>query len=134
MTNGVPAETDNSGKSFGMNWKMTAKTILVQLHHKISTFEHLNKHLVLVAQDVLIDYMTREFSFSHVSTSRVSDPMQFHSYSLASDGELQLASRLSTDTEGIERCLGLESDANVDLAVIVKAIENKIGDHTALTI
>lgn len=30
-----------SNKTFGMNWKMTAKTILVQLHHKIETFEHL---------------------------------------------------------------------------------------------
>ncbi|MDP3683048.1 MAG: NotI family restriction endonuclease, partial [Ignavibacteria bacterium] len=40
-------------KSYGMNWKMTAKTILVQLHHKIQTFEHLNKHLVLVLQNHL---------------------------------------------------------------------------------
>ncbi len=36
-----------SSKTFGMNWKMTAKTILVQLHHKIETFENVNKHLVL---------------------------------------------------------------------------------------
>ncbi|MEI6043716.1 MAG: hypothetical protein WCS37_04910 [Chloroflexota bacterium] len=28
-----------SSKSFGMNWKMTAKTTLVQLHHKVETFE-----------------------------------------------------------------------------------------------
>jgi hypothetical protein len=41
----VPVET---AKTFGMNWKMTAKTILVQLHHKLETFEHLGKHLVLV--------------------------------------------------------------------------------------
>lgn len=42
-----------SERSFGINWKMTAKTTLVQLHHKISTFEHLSKHLVLVMQDCL---------------------------------------------------------------------------------
>lgn len=53
-------------KSYGMNWKMTAKTILVQLHHKISTFESLNKHLVLVIQDCLLDYIKKEFSFSHI--------------------------------------------------------------------
>lgn len=43
--------TDNaevSTKTFGMNWKMTAKTILVQMHHKVKTFEHINKKLVLV--------------------------------------------------------------------------------------
>jgi len=32
-----------SAKTFDMNSKMTAKTILVQLHHKIQTFEHINK-------------------------------------------------------------------------------------------
>jgi hypothetical protein len=42
-----------STKPFGLNWKMTAKTILVQLHHKIQTFEHVGKHLVLVHQDHL---------------------------------------------------------------------------------
>jgi len=42
-----PAE-GYGNKPYGMNWKMTAKTILVQLHHKIDTFEYLNKHLVLV--------------------------------------------------------------------------------------
>jgi hypothetical protein len=37
-----------------MNWKMTAKTILVQMHHKVETFEHINKKMVLVIQDVLL--------------------------------------------------------------------------------
>ena len=32
---------ESSNRSFGMNWKMTAKTILMQMHHKIQTFEHL---------------------------------------------------------------------------------------------
>jgi hypothetical protein len=41
------ADIDNR-KPYGMNWKMTAKTILVQLHHKIQTFEEANKHLVLM--------------------------------------------------------------------------------------
>lgn len=41
-------ETDlNNRRPFGMNWKMTLKTILIQMHHKSETFEHLNKHLVL---------------------------------------------------------------------------------------
>lgn len=72
----------NSTKPFGMNWKMTAKTILVQLHHKIDTFEHLSKHLVLVVQDCMLDYMKKEFSFDHIVQSRIGDSMQFHSYSL----------------------------------------------------
>lgn len=36
-------EATSSDKSYGMNWKMTAKTILVQLHHKVQTFQEINK-------------------------------------------------------------------------------------------
>jgi hypothetical protein len=42
-------------KGSGMNWKMTAKTILMQLHHKVTTFEHLNKHMVVTIQDSFLD-------------------------------------------------------------------------------
>ena len=56
----------NSDKGFGMNWKMTAKTILVQLHHKVVTLEHISKHFALVIQDHLLDYLRGEFNFSHL--------------------------------------------------------------------
>lgn len=99
-----------STKPYGLNWKMTAKTTLVQLHHKIETFERVNKHLVLVAQTDLIAYMQREFSFGHLEHARLGDPMQFHAYSLIQAGgalRLQLRERWSTDREGIAKCLGL---------------------------
>ena len=44
------SDIDNK-KPFGMNWKMTLKTILIQMHHKSETFENLNKHLVLIIQN-----------------------------------------------------------------------------------
>jgi len=68
QSKGVPVRRGdaNSDKGFGMNWKMTAKTILVQLHHKIETFEGINKHLLLVVQDCLLDYMRKEFNFNHL--------------------------------------------------------------------
>lgn len=126
-----------SGKSFGMNWKMTAKTILVQLHHKIETFESINKHLVLVAQDHLIDYMRREFSFSHLNEpARLGDAMQFHVYSLSptqTSHRLELHSRLSTDQAGIAECLGLKASAKVDLQHIIAALEPMLSDATLLT-
>ena len=86
---GVSAKKANrtSPKPFGLNWKMTAKTILVQLHHKIQTFEHVSKHLVLVDQDYLTAYMKKEFSFDHLRTARLGDPMHFHSYSLKKNDE-----------------------------------------------
>src|SRR5205085_3458321 len=61
----VKREHAASAKLFGMNWKMTAKTILVQLNHKIATFEHLWKRLVLVMEVCLLDYMRSEFAFRH---------------------------------------------------------------------
>lgn len=127
----------SSSKPYGMNWKMTAKTILVQLHHKVRTFENLNKHLVLVVQDKLLNYMEREFRFGHLSVARNADPMHFHSYSLSKKARghrLSLADRYSTDTEGIAVCLDLQAEANVELTEIVTAIEAKMSEATLFNI
>lgn len=125
----------------GMNWKMTAKTILVQLHHKVNTFEYLNKHLVLVIQSPLLEYMKKEFSFSHVNIGdsvTKNDSLHFHSYELGRNFEgilsLQLEQRLSTDAVGMAKCLGLEAEAKVELKHIVETLERKISDATLLSI
>ena len=129
----------DSNKTFGMNWKMTAKTILVQLHHKILTLESVNKHLVLVVQDCLLDYMKKEFSFAHISANaKIGDSMHFHSYSLSNDEDknlsISLFERFSTDSDGIAKCLGLQALANVELEVIVKKLEQKISKKTLLSL
>jgi len=126
-----------SRKSYGMNWKMTAKTILMQLHHKIRTFEDLNKHLVLVTQDVFLAYLRREFRFEHVAIARNSDSMQFHSYSLTKKAEghrIALKERFSTDAGGLALCLGLQAGVNVELAGITAELETKISEATLLQI
>ena len=126
-------------KPYGMNWKMTAKTILVQLHHKIETFEHLNKHLVLVVQDHLLSYMKKEFSFSHINTvPKIGDPMHFHSYKLELGNDqnyhIKLNERLSTDSSGLASAMGLKAEAKVELETIIKTLEAKITEYTRLTI
>jgi hypothetical protein len=131
-------EGENVEKSYGMNWKMTAKTILVQVHHKIETFEHLNKKLVLIVQDKLINYMTREFNFSHLKNpALIGDSMHFHSYSLDIQKDfsykLVLQSRLSTDADGIGKCLGLQAEAKVDLDQIIQALQAKLSERTLFT-
>lgn len=127
----------NIDKTFGMNWKMTAKTILVQLHHKIQTFQSINKHLVLIVQDPLLQYIQREFSFAHVhEPSRLGDSMQFHSYRLLqnkADYKIKLEHRYSTDSNGISKLLGLNADANIGLEEIVSILEAKISDATMLS-
>lgn len=126
-------------KSYGMNWKMTAKTILVQLHHKIETFEHLSKHLVLVLQDHLLNYMKKEFSFSHINTiPKVGDPMHFHSYKLDlgddNNYHIKLNERLSTDSSGLASAMGLKAEAKIEFELIIKTLETKISDNTLLAI
>lgn len=124
-----------SPKPFGMNWKMTAKTILVQLHHKVATFEHLSKKLVLVVQDHLLDYMKNEFSFGHLEVARLGDPMHFHAYSLEDDNgvfNLQLKEQRSTDVTGIASCLGLQSEARLELTYILQQIESKVTKRTLM--
>ncbi len=117
---------------------MTAKTTLVQLHHKIDTFQHIGKHLVLAAQEILFAYMQREFSFAHLEQARLGDSMHFHSYSLAKTeaGELrlQLAERWSTDSNGIARCLGLRGNAHVELDAVLHLLESKISSRTILSL
>lgn len=126
-------------KPYGMNWKMTAKTILVQLHHKIETFEHLGKHLVLVLQDHLLNYMKKEFSFSHLNTlPKIGDPMHFHAYKLDLGNDqnyhIKLSERLSTDSIGLASAMGLKAEAKIGYELIIKTIEAKISSKTLLTI
>lgn len=134
----VPRKDRESKSSFGMNWKMTAKTILVQLHHKIQTFEFLNKKLVLAIQDRLLFYMEKEFSFGHLNNpALIGDSMHFHAYELANQEEkysINLRSRKSTNTEGIATALGLRTEARVELSAIVSVLEGKINPSTRLVI
>ena len=130
-------ESDLSPKTFGMNWKMSAKTILIQMHHKIETFEHLSKHLVLVVQDCFRDYMAREFNFSHFQQARQGDSLHIHSYSL-DEAEyslrLRLNDRISTDANGIALCLGLQVEAKIELQRILEYLEARITKKTLLYI
>jgi hypothetical protein len=42
--------------------------------------------------------------------------------------------RLSTDSEGIATCLGLQAEAKVELEEIIASIESKLSEQTLLSI
>jgi len=137
---GIPRADDaeTSDKPYGMNWKMTAKTILVQMHHKVQTFEHVHKKLVLVIQDKLLAYMTKEFKFDHLKNpAALGDSMHLHAYSMgrgaSGDFRLSMVSRLSTDADGIGTCLGLQAEARIELEQIIAALQAKISPATLFT-
>jgi hypothetical protein len=128
-------DAEKSSKTFGMNWKMSAKTILVQMHHKIATFEHIQKRLVLVLQDRLQEYMAQEFKFDHLRTPpSLDDSMHIHAYKMELQPDqtlrMALASAASTSAEGIARCLDLNSEARVELSEINADILTKISPKT----
>jgi hypothetical protein len=126
-----------SASSFGMNWRMTAKTALSQLHHKVTTFDHLGKRFVLVLQDDLLEYLRGEYAFDHVKGQRDGDPMQFHVYELRKEAggyRLNLKERLSTDVTGTAKCLGLKAEMRVDLQNMLGALEAKLPQSIVLTV
>jgi hypothetical protein len=129
---GQPGSSGDRG--YGMNWKMTAKTILMQLHHKVQTFEGVGKHLILVIQDAFLDYMRGEFRFDHLNNALIGDSMHIHTYGLAQaqggDWHLELRSRFSTDPNGIASSLRLKASPRIDLDEIMRVLESKISDAT----
>lgn len=124
-------------RTYGMNWKMTAKTILIQMHHKSETFEYLNKHLVLIIQEPFFDYIKREFSFEGIYGARVGDPVHIHSYDIKENRgrlKLSLENRVSTDSSGIAQSLGLNAQTKVELKDIIATLEAKMSDEYRLVI
>jgi hypothetical protein len=139
---GLPVD-GSSGEGYGMNWKMSAKTILVQLHHKVQTFEHVNRRFVLVVQDHFLTEMQASFNFGHIVGAKLGDPMHIHAYTLNKEPDeyrLELATRISTDSDGIAVSLGLQASPKVELAEIIANLEkrmaqlNKDGRSTLLRV
>ena len=133
----VDVEDVNSRKSFGMNWKMTLKTILIQMYHKSETFEHLNKHLVLIIQKPLYEHMRTNFNFDGIDGVRLGDPVHIHSYDFGQENNvlhLSLHTRVSTDSAGIANCLGLNAERKVELEDLIRILEPKLIETNRLRI
>ncbi len=133
----IGSEDLQSKKTFGMNWKMTLKTILIQMHHKSETFENLHKHLVLIIQKPLYEHMKSDFNFDKVEGVRLGDPVHIHSYNFIKAKNklnLSLDLRVSTDSVGIANCLGLNAESKVELQDLIKTLEPKLIDANRLQI
>lgn len=67
-------------KPFNMNWKITVRTILVQMVQKSKYFESLNKHLVFIIQRPLYEYMCTNFNFDKINNIDLKDSIHIHAY------------------------------------------------------
>lgn len=122
-------------KTFGMNWKMTEKTILVQLHHKISTFESMFKHLVLVVQEPLLSDTERKFNFSAFSDAKSEDSLHIHSYDLVQNEagyKLQFNRAISTNSAGMELAMSNKEEINTDLESLTNLLQLRLSNDTVL--
>lgn len=125
----------NSVGSFGINWKMTAKTILIQLLHKTRTFEELNKKLVIVFQDHLFDYIRRAFQFDELSEAGDEHTLHIHVYTFQRIGELytlQITRRYGLTSAYIASSLGLRRDSNAELDALIHRLARKVSPNNRL--
>ena len=84
--------------------------------------------------------MTRlreNFQFDHIKNAKIGDSMHFHSYALNDVGgnlQLNLATRSSTDADGIAKALGMSTSVNISLVSFLAILEAKISPSTLVTI
>jgi len=122
---------------YGMNWKMSAKTILIQMHHKAESFEVLGKKLVLVLQQQFYDYVSQAFQTAHIVTARAEDAVHFHIYhcvELNRQFRLALSERRSTNVLGIERMLKLGKGAGISEEEVIQRIKAKLPSAVRLQV
>ena len=122
-------DTPKSSYNFGINWKMSAKTILIQMAHKAPTFEALGKKLVLVVQSEFMAYMEREFRSGHLRTADPTDAVHFHSYDCVYLGNaLSIVQGIakSTSAHGVDQMLGSGKENIIAEEVMITALKAKM--------
>lgn len=115
--------------SYGINWKMSAKTILIQMSHKAGTFEDLGKKLVLVVQDEFLEYIKRNFAAGHLRRADDSDPVRIHGYECVAFGDaLSITQKraMSTSASGVDKMLKLGASHSVSDEEMKKKIESRM--------
>ncbi|GAB4284034.1 MAG: hypothetical protein Fur0025_14530 [Oscillatoriaceae cyanobacterium] len=108
---------------------MSAKTILMQIHHKAESFDVLGKKLVLVVQQEFFDYLSREFQTEHLHSSNPEDPVQLHIYDCVELNQkirLRLGSCKSTNVAGIEKMLKLGKSSIISEGEVLERIRAKM--------
>ena len=121
--------------AYEINWKMSAKTILIQMHHKSGAFEALDKKLLLIVQKSFFDYMSREFRTKQLRDSDARDSIHFHVYDCVQLGgalSLVLRERKSTDVRGIEEMLKLGRATEITVEEVIKRIRAKMSSARRL--
>ncbi len=95
------------------------------------------KHLGLIVQRPLYEHMKEDFNFGEIEEVRLGDPVHIHSYNFEENGtalNLSLHTRISTDSAGIAKCLGLNAESKVELQDLIRILEPKLIEENRLKI
>lgn len=116
---------------YGINWKMSAKTILIQMSHKAPTFEALGKKLVLVLQSEFLAYIEEGFAAGHLRSANYADAIHFHAYDCAPVNgrryQIALRTTKSTTASGIDQMLKLGDTVEITDAALRDRLLAKLG-------
>lgn len=72
-----------------------------------------------------------------INSVRLGDPVHIHSYDFTEHDKrlsLTLDTRISTDSEGIAKCLGLNAESKMELQELVRILEAKLTDANRLNV
>ena len=92
---------------------------------------------MLIIQEPLLRKMKSDFDFSDIEGVRLGDPVHIHSYDFKekeSQMHLELKTRLSTDSAGVAKCLGLNAKKKVELEDLIRILEPKLTEDHRLRI
>ncbi len=127
---GYKVEDSNAQGSVGVNWKMTAKTILAQMVQKSELFSEMNKNLVLICQTPLYKYMESNFNFAKVrAVADYRDVLHFHVYdytAVSNRMELSLAFTRSASLETVKEIMGMNPDASKAYDEIIETLKSRL--------
>lgn len=120
----------STSKHAGVNWKMTAKTILAQMVQKAELFDGMSKNLVLICQTPLYEYMEQNFDFSKVhGKSRERDVLHFHMYDYCAVDdrmELSFAYSRSADLDAVRTIMGVSVDLSREYTTLVDTLSARL--------
>ena len=119
--------------TFGINKKMSSKTILVQMLHKSRELNLLQKKNVLVVQDNFWKHIKDTYEIvENFRPQNIEDPVHVHSYSLNENNgvlNIELVEKMSTDLNGLLNAIQPKHTQNLSFQDISNPIERRVKEN-----
>ena len=116
--------------NFGINKKMSSKTILIQLLHKLEVLKDINIKILLVIQDYFLEHLRKNYEIdSNFRNQDLNDQIHIHSYNFMKNSlghELKLKESISTDMKGLHLATKGKSSRKLEIKNIKDPITARL--------